>query len=240
MTYKFPYKDYSSEIQIFEHELLELRNQLESHELYENLTSINDIQIFMENHVFAVWDFMSLVKALQIKLTHRSIPWIPSGKPIITRFINEIVYGEESDLDEKNHPKSHFEMYCDAMDQIGANRKKIDLLIKKVSSGTNIFEALETINIDHQVKEFLKFSFDIIGTGKEHYIASAFTFGREDIIPGMFIEILRKIDPNNSNCNKMKYYLNRHIELDSDLHGPIAQKMGRSSRGSQKMSTSKN
>ena len=64
MTYKFPYKDYSSEIQIFEHELLELRKQLESHELYENITSINNIQIFMENHVFAVWDFISLVKAL--------------------------------------------------------------------------------------------------------------------------------------------------------------------------------
>jgi len=173
--------------------LSDLRNQLRSHGLYFALKSIEDIQVFMENHVFAVWDFMSLIKTLQLKLTCVSIPWIPSGQPAITRFINEIVFSEESNIDENNEPSSHFEMYLDAMTQVGANKSEIDSLIKYIQSGNNILPSINRINIDKKVKEFLQFFFNIIDTEKKHYIASAFTFGRENIIPDMFIRILKKL-----------------------------------------------
>ena len=159
-------------------ELGSYREKLESHKIYQKLKSISDVRIFMETHVFAVWDFMSILKALQMQLTNISIPWTPNNNPLIARFINEIVYGEESD-----------------------------------------------INLDERIKEFTQFTFSIINTKKSHSIGAAFTFGREDIIPDMFIKILDEIDPKAIHFNKLKYYLERHIEIDGDLHGPLALQM---------------
>lgn len=207
--------------------IADLKKQLLNHDLYKNVTSIEDLHIFLENHIFAVWDFMSLLKGLQIHLTSVSIPWKPVGNPEIRYLINEIVVAEETDIAFDGSRQSHFEMYIDAMNQCGAQTKEIFEFLENVESTKNIFVSIKSSKLSEEVKAFLNYTFTIVEEGKPHKIASAFTFGREDLIPNMFTQILRNFQENfpEVNLSKLIYYFERHIELDADEHGPMAMKM---------------
>tara|TARA_S200000501_G_C20828554_1_gene746117 strand:- start:787 stop:1590 length:804 start_codon:yes stop_codon:yes gene_type:complete len=209
-----------------EEELLPLREQLKHHQVYKSINTLEDIQSFMENHVYAVWDFMSLLKQLQNLLSCNEVPWRPSGYPMASRLINEIVWGEESDLNRKGVPMSHFEMYIEAMVSLGGNTKKIEALISDINNGKSISSILNDNHYPPHIKNFLEFTFQIVDSKKPHIIAAVFTFGREDLIPDMFIEIIKNLKvPKGEDLSDLIYYFERHIEVDSGEHGPMAIKM---------------
>ena len=203
------------------------KDELLNHSLYNEIKTIDDLHCFLENHVFAVWDFMSLLKALQSKLTCTTTPWIPVGNPETRYLINEIVVAEETDIDLDGNRKSHYELYLDAMKACGANTTPIENFLLDVVETRNIFVSIKQSELHPNVKEFLDFTFRVIEEGEAHQIAAAFTFGREDLIPNMFTEILRNFQQNfpETDLSKLIYYFERHIELDSDEHGPMAMQM---------------
>ena len=190
------------------------KDKIINHELYKNMKSVENISTLMEHHVYAVWDFMSLLKALQSTLTCTTPPWKPVGDKQVRRLINSIVLEEESDIDFAGNPASHYEMYLDAMKQAGANISPIEYFVANVASN-NI------PSVSNGIDDFLNTTFNVIESKQAHKIASAFTFGREDLIPDMFTAIVEEYNSDNK-LDKFVYYLKRHIELDGGEHGPLA------------------
>jgi hypothetical protein len=203
------------------------KQMLLQHPLYKKVQTVDDLHRFLENHVYAVWDFMSLLKALQSKLTCTTTPWFATKNPETRYLINEIVLAEESDLTMDGRHQSHYEMYIEAMESCGANTSGIEHFLSEIDSLQNIFVAIKKSDLHPNIKNFLDFTFKVIEEGKVHKIAAAFTFGREDLIPNMFTEILKNFQENfpKTDLSKLIYYFERHIELDADEHGPMAMKM---------------
>jgi hypothetical protein len=203
-----------------------LRQRIVNHPLYLEIQSPEDIQVFMQHHVFAVWDFMTLLKSLQKDLTCVSIPWFPVGTAETRYLINEIVLGEESDIDEEGNRVSHFELYLKAMSQAGADQSALLNFLDKLKCSSDSIAAINEADIAPSIKRFLSFTFDIAFCNKPHVKAAVFTFGREDLIPGMFMELVRELDKKlPQNISVFKYYLERHIEVDGDHHSHLALKM---------------
>ena len=180
----------------------------------------------MQYHVFAVWDFMSLLKTLQKNLTCTEVPWFPQGDAEIRYLINEIVIGEESDIDNCGNRKSHFEIYLDAMKQCGADTNQIEKFITSLKLKKNLKIAYTDSLAPIEASEFVDFTFNIIKSNKIHLQAAVFTFGREDLISGMFVSLINDIHKNFPNSVSIfKYYLDRHIEVDGEHHSNLALKM---------------
>ena len=203
-----------------------LRKDVINHKVYSVIKNLESLKIFMEYHVYAVWDFMSLLKSLQNTLTCTSVPWFPKGSPDTRYFINEIVLGEESDIDMYGKRKSHFEMYIDAMKQAEANTASIEIFISKMRETNYLQTAYFNANTPQEAREFVDFTFSLISDRKPHLLSSVFTFGREELIPSMFTEIVNDIALNNSNkISLFKYYLERHIEVDGNHHSKLSLQM---------------
>jgi hypothetical protein len=215
----------SNQLHALEEKLKPLYAQLGSHPLYASFRTIEDLRVFMEAHVFAVWDFMSLLKALQRGLTCVDVPWVPSAMPESCRLVNEIVLGEESDTYQGQH-LSHFALYRMAMEKCGASTVAIDRLVFALRDGADLHEAVRGSRAPEEAKLFVRDTFHILSESKLHVIAAAFTFGREDLIPEMFKGFVRDLNRDLAgDLDTFLWYLERHIEVDGEEHGPMALQM---------------
>ena len=203
--------------------IVPLREQIINHKVYGVIEDLEDLRIFMEYHVYAVWDFMSLLKSLQINLTCTQVPWFPMGSGSTRALINEIVAGEESDLDSNGDKKSHFEMNLDAMQQCGADTTPILRFIEELKATGDFEMAYAYSDTPVEARSFVDYTFEIINSGEAHLQASTFTFGREDLIPNMFLTIVNDLNRKfPDQISLFKYYLDRHIEVDGDHHSHLA------------------
>ncbi|MFI2811336.1 DUF3050 domain-containing protein [Microbulbifer sp. JSM ZJ756] len=209
-----------------------MKNQLQSvtetlqhHELYRSITTLDQLRDFMSIHIFAVWDFMTLVKRLQNSLTCVTLPWKNPDNIFAARLINEIVFYEETDLNFDGQPASHLTMYLEAMEEIEADASCFLTFIAALERGEDLETALEEADTPDFVREFVRANIQLALTGGNEEVAANFLYGREDAIPEMFTRLLDQWGVDEHRIPRMTYYLKRHIDLDGDEHGPAAQKI---------------
>ena len=199
------------------------RTRVVTHPLYASLDSPEAIVTFMEHHVFAVWDFMSLLKSLQRNLTCVTVPWLPTELPGSRRLINDIVLVEESD-ELGGGFISHFELYLNGMREAGADTTAIDRLIAELRTGRPVPEAMAAVGVPGPSAEFAATTWRFISDGRVHCQAAAFAFGREDLIPDMFDQVAA-LNAEFGALSTFVDYLRRHIQVDAEEHTPMAMQM---------------
>jgi len=196
-----------------------------NHRVFNLIHDIDDLRTFMTWHAFAVWDFMSLVKRLQIEFTSVSVPWTPPRDESTARFINEIVLGEETDIAPGGQPLSHYHLYVAAMEEIGADTLQIRTFTALVAAKVPVSNALRLLGAPAAVRAFVTSTITLATTGSVEEVLGSFVFGREDAIPEMFQSLMRTWHIDERLAPQFVFYLKRHIMLDADEHGPAAMRM---------------
>ncbi len=206
-------------------DFVEARRALLAHPIYETVSNADHLRVFMKYHVFAVWDFMALLKRLQQLVTCCTVPWTPPRQPALARMVNEIVLGEESDEAGDGTYASHYELYRAAMADLQASVAPIDHCVAAVAAGQDIGAALDSPLIPEAAGQFVRYTLSIAAHGAPHAVAASFFYGREDLIPQMFLRLEPQLRATGHHTERLAYYLRRHIELDGDQHGPLAAKL---------------
>ncbi|WP_432222752.1 DUF3050 domain-containing protein [Flavobacterium sp. TMP13] len=170
---------------------------LESHSAFGKIQQLEDLQCFVEHHIYAAWDFMSLLKALQTKLTCATTPWFPTENAQVRYLINKMVLAEESNYGDNELGMSHYESYVKAMDCCNADTTGINHFLSEVQSLHNIFVAIKRSNLHPSIKSLLDFTFRVIEEGKTHEIAAALLFGRINLYPTGLIATTKRFQLNN-------------------------------------------
>ena len=206
-------------------QLADLRRQLEQHAVFGSLTNLYDLRRFMSAHVFAVWDFMSLLKRLQRDLTSIDVPWTPRRDAVAARLINEIVLGEESDLGPDGEPTSHLDLYLAAMREVGAETAPFEHFLQLVANGVDAGDALHAVGAPEHVRAFVNHTLRTATREPTLAVMASFFHGRENVFPRMFAALLHRWNIAEHQAPKFVFYLRRHIEVDGDSHGPMAHRI---------------
>jgi hypothetical protein len=199
------------------------RAKLLAHPLYARIQSEASLRTFLETHVFCVWDFQCLLVALRRDLTGSTLPWQPTPDPEARRLINSIVLDEESDVTADGRALSHFEMYLEAMRACGANLQPVTRFLSGLKRGQPWQVALAESGASAAAQEFVAVTLGYCESGTTVEVAASFTYGREDVIPAMFTQLVASLAAEDARrWSAYHYYLERHIQHDGETHGPMA------------------
>jgi hypothetical protein len=197
-----------------------------------SIKTMTDVRCFTRHHVWAVWDYMSLLKRLQRDLSCVKVPWVPSGAPgALTSLVTTIVQTEECDDTPWHGVKlSHYELYLQAMLALGVHSNAIRYATYATQS-TGSFCRLSAIRAGapHRAVDFARHNIDVATSGDLVEVAASFALGREDLIPDMFVQLLDGLPRGGDTYGAprgdpsvLKFYFQRHVDLDGGVHGSLA------------------
>lgn len=196
-----------------------------THGLFNQLTSTDRLAVFMSKHVWAVWDFMSLIKSVQAVVGPHSLPWTPPVDPGLARLINEIVLEEESGFRLDGKIVSHFEFYLHAMRQGGADTQRVEGFLASLITGTPVDACLDQY-APPAAARFVRQTFALAdGTPGER--VAAFVFGRGKLIPDIFPILSEHLPGANLGIDlePFRQHLVRRVDLSDDERGPAVLQM---------------
>ena len=204
----------------------EERQALLEHSLYAKMKDIQSLRIFMEHHVWSVYDFMCLAKRLQCAFTSIAFPWSPPRQPGIARLMNEIILGIETDVRPDGTAASHFDLYLDAIEEVGAHIAPVQRYLQALEAGRTWQGSLQNSGAPAAAAAFIRQTLESIENQNLAFVAGAFTFGREMLIPDLFIQFLDAVKESHPGRTAgLAYYLERHAEVDRKGHSPLALEM---------------
>jgi Protein of unknown function (DUF3050) len=170
---------------------------------------------------------MSLLKRLQQDLTCTKVPWFPADNARAARLINDIVIGEETDVDPDGSYVSHLDLYLRAMADVGASTRQFEAF-RSLAAVTSVEAGMVRTGVPPHVRAFVARTMTLAQSGSTEEVVAAFFYGREDIIPEMFSRLQKTLPGTKHDKNRLRhfiYYIERHIELDGDSHGPMGREL---------------
>jgi hypothetical protein len=223
----FSHPEAIAKIDAFDQAITPLLKVLATHKVFCSINSIAHARVYLQHQVFAVWDFMCLLKSLYRKLSTKDI-WYPPTSSISVHLIGSIMLEEESDINEQGDRESHFETFVRAMEELDTDTSQIRGFIAWIKEEQSIEIAFEQIDVNPSIKKFVLSNAEVLNL-ESHEVLSAFVFGRELITSIMFTNLMKALQHHmnymdQSHLCTLISYLNRHISLDADEHFPKALK----------------
>ena len=201
-----------------------LVTQIHQHPVFASIHSIQRLCRFAEIHIFVVWDFICLLKALHRQLSSTQLLWTPPKNHLGCYLVNTLLTEEESDNLQDNRYLSHFELYVQAMQECGADTRPIETFIAHIHQQDDLEIALLQSHAPLPAQHFVRDTFHVIHKNS-HHLAASLAFARENITSGMFSSLLQHLNQteNTHSLKSFIQYFQRHIELDSHKHSHQSQ-----------------
>jgi radical SAM protein with 4Fe4S-binding SPASM domain len=180
--------------------LQQAREAVVSHGVYAAASSPAVLRAFMESHVFAVWDFLALLRRLRGEIS----------QPASSGYLEEVLRAEESDLWEDGRSASHLDRYLEAMEEVGADTALFRAFQSRLAAGDAPDVALEAVGAPWPVRHFVSDTLSWASNGDLAEVAAVYLYSREDVLPEIYQRLLTVCE-GQGEASRLVEYLERHL-----------------------------
>lgn len=183
---------------------------LANHKLYERVNDELSLRLFMEHHVICVWSYNFLLREIHQELVGLIHPLNSQSQKEAIRLVSEMILEEELEEQQDGSLLSHFEIYLEAMQDLGANISPIVSFFDLQDSGQNWQTALKHARFPTAVSRYAR-KMNRFAQAPLHEKAAALFYEGEPFIPDTFLLRIGQLG-NTVKIGRLLDYFERHIE----------------------------